>query len=383
MKIPREAVTRVALWKQGLYRKPTAASKDEMLGLIRQLGCVQLDALNVVTRSHNLVFLARMAEYEEAWFQDLYEERRVFEGYVHALSLLPMEERPWIEPMFRAFREKLMAMEPKEVDQVFDLYNEVKRLAPVTSRQLTGDSHETARGNEPWSVTPVRWGLDQLWRSGLITAGRDLGFHKTYDLTEQWVPDDFLHSNVSLAEYELRYAERALDAMGIATEAEVADYFRLRRPSARKALARLLQQGLVQEVTVPGEQETHYLRTCDVELVQEVSDAEPPSHAALLSPFDNLIWHRERTMKLFDLDYRLESYLPADQRTYGYFALPILVAGRLVGTLDLKLERKQQTLIVKRRYVKNVFEREELRPQVERLLERLMCHLGAAQLIEE
>lgn len=325
-----------------------------------------------------------MAHYEEAWLTALYAERQVFEGYVHALSLLPMEERAYVEPLFQTFRQKLLTMEQEQVDQVFDLYNEIKRRAPVTSRQLTeasGSGEPTHRDEEPWSLSPVRWGVEQLWRSGLLTAVRDASFRKVIHLTEQWVPADYLDAHTTLEAYELRYAERALDAMGVATEAELADYFRLRRPGVRQAVAQLLRQGLIQEVTVVGEREVHYVRTCDLPLLEEVAAADPPTHAALLSPFDNLIWHRGRTMKLFDLDYRLESYLPADQRTYGYFALPILLAGRLVGTIDLKLERKQETLVVKRWHLKNNFERAALRPQVEHLLERLMHELGAVECI--
>lgn len=222
MKISRELVTRVALWKQGLYGAPSGATKEAMMQVIRQLGCVQLDALNVVTRSHNLVFRSRMAHYEEAWLTALYAERQVFEGYVHALSLLPMEERAYVEPLFQTFRQKLLTMEQEQVDQVFDLYNEIKRRAPVTSRQLTeasGSGEPTHRDEEPWSLSPVRWGVEQLWRSGLLTAVRDASFRKVIHLTEQWVPADYLDAHTTLEAYELRYAERALAAMGVATEA--------------------------------------------------------------------------------------------------------------------------------------------------------------------
>lgn len=388
MKIAKEAAVHLHLLKQGLYHPPERQEPSDVLAVLNQLGCVQLDTLNVVTRTHNLVFLARMAEYSEAWFWKLYEEKQAFEGHAHALSIMPPREYPYWLSVFQVFRERMMEeLGTDKTDFLLDVYKRVGEMrAPFSSKDLNGKlegdhlfaDREVRPGD--WSTTPTRWSLDKLWRSGMLIQVRDSKFNKLYHLAEDWLPADWEREAASLDEVDRHCTLRALDAMGVATIADLADYFRLEKRFIGEAVQALIDAGEVREVEVAGDEDTYYVRVADMDLLTSSEILETPEHSAFLSPFDNLIWHRPRLLKLYDVDYRLECYIPQAQRKYGYYALLILIRGKIVGTIDLKMERKSRTLIIQRWVLFDGFKRSAVVGEIALLLARLMRFLQAEKL---
>jgi uncharacterized protein len=378
MIISKQHVIRLNLHKQHLYHAPAPSSERDAHTLLRDLGLIQLDTLNVVTRSHNLVFHARMSDYTEEMYWNLYADKQIFEGYVHALSILPLEEFRYHRPRIEAYRrQRTEELEPGKLHFLESIYREAQKYPAVTSRHLQeieDAGHLFDRSNAKpgdWVVTPVRWALDHLWRSGQLVQVRDRKFGKVYHVAESWFPQGEKQEAATREEMYVHAARRSLSAMGAATLGDIADYYRLSREDTGTAVRKLLDAGEVIEVDVEEEKEKYYLLATDVAALDAPALAEDPTHNALLSPFDNLIWHRPRTLRLFGVDYKLECYTPEPQRRYGYFALPILVRGRIVGTLDLKTERKARTLVVKRQVLFDPAEKESLQEDILRLLQRL------------
>ena len=265
MKIRKQSAVRLNLWKQDLYQSPEATTKGEALQILQRLSCIQLDTLNVLTRSHNLVFLSRMRQYDEDWFWEMYDEKQIVEGYVHALSILPIEEYPYLVSSLQAFKTSMMNQESGKVDLLLDVFNQVRKRAPVTSRDL-GDIHREAvslfddkedRMND-WSTTPSRWALDQLWRAGMLIATRNLNFQKVYHMPDEYLPPALMRQGIDRTTVYERYACLALNAMGVATEAEIADYFRMDRSFVRQVIRKLIAEGEMLEVELEGEHEAHY-----------------------------------------------------------------------------------------------------------------------------
>ncbi|PWK08428.1 DNA glycosylase AlkZ-like family protein [Tumebacillus permanentifrigoris] len=337
MQITKQQVVRLNLWKQGLYHPPTSNTPAEALEILRNLGCVQLDTMSVVTRSQHLVFRSRMQEFREEWLLEWYERGEIFEHYLHALSILPMEEHKYFQAKLDAHRA---ALEQTDLHEV--ILQTLDEQGTVHGKHVTEQVGGSGRKLGTWEMSPVRRAFDQLWRAGQVGVTRNDKFHKLYRRLDLHVPPHLVGESVPLEETYRRYTQLALHAMGAATVKDIADYFRFK---ARTVEAHLSDVG-ARPVEVEGA--TYYVLEEDLELLQGSQLQEPPTHSTLLSPFDNLIWYRPRVKALFGLDFRLESYFPEEQRQFGYFALPILLCGEIVGTVDLKADRKQKTLQLQR-----------------------------------
>lgn len=376
MKLTKQQVIRLNLYKQELYHEPTRSSQEDVLALVRKLGCVQLDTLTVVTRSHNLIFWSRMKHYEEEWFWELYDNRQIFESMVHALSVVAVEEYKYLRPQ-RAEEEEYRYLRLQEGETVgVDIYEQI-RLAdrPIAPKDLrTGDEPKRPKGE--WYYSPLRRAFDGLWLSGKIAVTRNRQFNKLYEPVEKRIPEPCLHEYATQEETYRHCVLRALDAMGAATEWDIKDYYRLESPPVRAILYRLLEEGVIEAVEVEEQKHPYFIKKDDLALLRSPALAEEPTHSTLLSPFDNLIWHRPRLLALFGVDYKLECYTPEAQRRYGYFALPILLRGRIVGTVDLKTERKKGELIVKKVVL---FDDEVQMSEVDEVLHRLMAFLKVSR----
>lgn len=390
--VRKQQVIHLQLWKQGLYQRPTGASQADLLALVRQLGCVQLDTLQVVTRSHNLVFLARMSSYTEAWYWQMYQDKEIIEGYVHALSILPVEEYPDLAVRLDAHDTVLqMKLDRRRADFLTSLYEKIRGQngKPISSKDLNEEHKDVyfveLEKDRPtdWTTTPVRWALNHLWRSGKLIQTRDTKFNKVYHVADEWLASELRERRVTEEEMVMHSVEIAFQALGVATLGDIADYFRLKREQVRPFVQEMIEAGTVAEVAVEGDDETYFALLSDLELLNSGALNDEPKHSALLSPFDNLIWTRDRVQRLFGVDYRLECYVPQAQRKFGYYALPILIRGRLVGTIDLKTERKAMELIVKKWVLFDEQERADLVHEVAALLRHLMAFLGVETLIAE
>lgn len=348
---------------QRLDRRPAPARsrtvvKRRLLETIRALGCVQLDTISVVTRSHETVLWSRLGPFDPTLLAELYDpDGAVFEYWAHAAAIAPIEDFPFYRRAMVAYRDRherpgsWAAQHQATLDRV---------LATVAERGPTASRH-FARPDGPrpapwawWGGKPDRQALDHLWSRGDLMVRRREGFQRVYDGTERVLPPLLAERRPSPAEDRRHFVGRAVAALGLATPRWVADYFRTgARPHVPPAvvnaeLVAMAAEGLLVRVAVPGLEEPTWL---DAALLPRRDALRAgrgrPTLTTLLSPFDSLVWHRGRTHALFGFDYRLESYTPADRRRYGYYTLPILHRGRLVGRVDPVFDRRTGVLNVK------------------------------------
>lgn len=315
----------MALRAQGLLGAPDR--RAGVRGVLRHLGAVQLDTISVLARSHELVPYARLGAVGRAAVESAYwTGDHAFEYWSHAACVLPIEEWPHF-----AFRRRAMKARGHRWHVMRDserscaaVRDRLRADGPLTATELGGAKN----GGEwyDWSETKiaVEWLLD----TGEVVCTRRRGWKRVYDLAERAVPDALLHDDIDDLECTRRLVTQAGAAMGVATRADLADYHRLKGDQVDAVIA---GTGLV-PVEVEGWSKPAW---ADPAALADESSSKGGRHrTTLLSPFDSLIWDRPRTERIFGFTHRLEAYVPKPKRVHGYFAMPLLAGGRLLGRVD-------------------------------------------------
>ena len=363
-------VRRLAVTAQGYagrYRRATGASVD---AAIRSLSCVQLDSISTVERSHRIVLASRVGDYPRDTVSRLLAQGRIFEYWAHEACLLPIESWPLfrraMENGGRSWYGEVARKHPHLADEILA---EIRERGPLASRHFEG-----AAGGGMWNWKPAKAMLERLWNHGELAISSRQGFQRVYDLAERVIPRAQLDAPVpSEAEALRTFAEQAVRARGVLTEAGVKEHWRLKGGVARirPAVDELVEEGRLRRLRV-DDGGAHVLVASDAEL-----DLPAPRGAVLLSPFDNLLWDRPFARRILGFDHLIEVYKPAPQRLYGYYVLPFLRGDRIVGRADLKSERKEGRLVVR------AFHREDgvrasgaLDDALDRALARLARTLG-------
>jgi uncharacterized protein len=337
---------RIALAAQGLGapkpERPVGPAPFRKLA--RRLGAIQIDSVNVFVRTHYMPAFARLGPYpmavldQEAWGR----RPSLFEYWGHVASFMPVEWQPLFRWRMEAGRQNRRSGEMSRfaterrayIDEVLA---EIARRGPVTGADF---APEGPRKSGWWEWSEGKLALEWLFRAGLITTKTRRRFERVYDLTERVIPPSIMAAPTpSKAEAERELVLISARAMGIATIADLADYFRLLQADVRAAVAELIEAGVLEEVRVSGWREKAYL-AIDAKLPRRATGA------ALLSPFDNLVWRRERTERMFEARYRIGLYTPAAQRDDGYYVLLFVLGERIAARVDLKADRKAGQLLV-------------------------------------
>ena len=338
---------RIAIAAQGLtdLRPRGPAQPRHLHRLFQRLGVVQIDSVNVLTRTHYLPAFSRLGHYpREALEAAAWGPRpSLFEYWGHECSLMPLALQPLLRWRMARARDGdgvwggIAAFGREQRAYIDQVLARIARDGPVTG----GDFAEGPRGAPGWwSWSDGKSALEWLFWAGLITTKTRRGFERVYDLTERVLPDAI----TALPTPSEEEAHRALlliaaQAMGVAAEADLRDYFRMPLAQTRARLAELVEAGALIPVTVEGWGRPAYLHP----------QAKTPRRieaAALLSPFDNLIWARDRTERLFGVRVRLEIYTPAHKREHGYYVLPLLQGETITARVDLKADRAGSALRV-------------------------------------
>ncbi|HEY9478208.1 MAG TPA: crosslink repair DNA glycosylase YcaQ family protein [Microbacteriaceae bacterium] len=335
---------RIALGAQGFGRRSAAAVGTRQLNLlIDRLGLLQLDSVNVFERSHYLPAFARLGAYDKVTLDRLAfsPSSRYLEYWAHEAAIIPVQTWPLMRWRMERYRTRsagdASAWSHANRQLIDWLKAELREKGPLPASAI---EHEANKRTGPWwGHSPVKTGLEVLFRWGeLVSAGRTR-FERTYALPEQILPAEVLNADVPQHEAHKRLLAHAARAHGIGTAADFADYFRLKSKDALPVLRELEDEGVIVPVTVPGWDRQAFLHR----------DARIPRRldaTALLSPFDPVVWDRARAQRLFDFHYRIEIYTPAPKRIFGYYNLPILIDDKLVGRIDLKSDRQEKTLRV-------------------------------------
>jgi uncharacterized protein YcaQ len=337
---------RTALAAQGFAapRPARAVTARDIGRLFGRIGAVQIDSVNVLARSHYLPAFSRLGPYRAGLLDDAaYGRRRtLFEYWAHAASFLPLDVFPLMRwRMNEATRytniyRGIAAFARRKRRFLDSVLREVERRGPVTAGEL-----EPGGGKGSWwGWSDTKRALEFLFWAGAVTTATRRGFERVYDLTERVIPVEILARPVPEADA----AQRALlliamRALGVATERDLRDYFRLAVADARRRIVELVEAGDLLTVRVEGWKQPAYVPAA-------LTIPRRVAARALLSPFDSLIWERDRTARLFGFDYRLEIYTPAHKRVHGYYVLPFLAGDRLVARADLKADRAAGVLRV-------------------------------------
>jgi len=343
---PSEA-RRIALAAQGFgARREGEVARAQLIKAVARLGVVQIDSVNVVSRSHYFPAFSRLGAYPRTLFEDLAWGRTpaFFEYWAHEASLLPLTTQPLLRWRMADARDGVgvwrgVARVLRERrDLVHLTLQEIRDRGPMTASELNL-GHKGNGGWWGWSEAKVA--LEALFWTGELTAATRRGtFERVYGLPEKVLPKGVLNAPTpDRAEAQRALLRIAARALGVASEPDLRDYFRMGVAETRARIAELVEAGELFPVTVKGWRGAAYLDP----------GARRPrriSGHALLSPFDNLIWFRDRTERLFGVRVRLEIYTPAHRRTHGYYVLPFLEGDAITARVDLKADRKARVLRV-------------------------------------
>lgn len=366
---------RLQLHQQGLLQPHLNHYQDAsgVLHILNRLGYVQLDTMNVLSRSQDLFFWSRDHRYQREWLLELYDQQSIFEVYLFALCLLPASSYEHLHHYFAHHHLKMMNQ--PNIDLLLNIYEQVQVDQPLRSRDI---EHDHPSSGATWSMTPARRALDQLWRAGLIKVSRDHHFNKLYTRTEQNIEDHrTIEHEPTLNTYLL---DLTFENLGIATLKELKACFNLTKTAVSGYVKQQLEQGHIQRIQIEEFAEEHFIRTQDVPLLTTLEKVQG-SAATFLSPFDNMIRDRSRLLKLFDVNYKLESYMPKEQRQYGYFAMPILIGEQIVGVIDLKNDRQRQQLQVQKLTLFDSAQAVQYKPTIDSILQQLCVFVEAEQVV--
>lgn len=344
-----EAARNLQLATLGLLQpRCSPAVKDDVLDTIRNLGALQIDTIHVVARSPYLTLYSRLGNYRTEWLDELLAEGALFEYWAHAACFLPVEDFPLYRRYMLDNRHcwwdsrRWIREHPELIKQVL---NRIQTEGPLRSADFEN------RRKQPggwWNWKEEKVALEHLHTAGVLMIARRENFQRVYDLAGRVLPgwDDRL--TPSLEEVRQTLILRTVQILGVTQGRWTADYFRLPKRETTGLLPLLAEKGELLQIEVEGWQEPAYVHPQRLPLLEAAARGDlQPELSAVLSPFDPLVWDRERCKALFGFNYSLECYLPAGKRRYGYFCLPLLVKGALVGRIDAKAHRQAGIFEVK------------------------------------
>jgi len=380
---------RLAITKQHLHEE---AEQPQMLDVVRDLGCLQLDPTNAVAKSHLLVLWSRLGAYDQAALDSLlWEDRSLFEYWAHAASIVLTEDYPIHKYWMRVYGTnegawgQRMAEWSETNAQLHDhILDEIRQQGALPSKVFE-DKSEAAWQSSGWTGNRnVSQMLGYLWEKGQIMVASRKGGHRYWDLTERVLPTWTPLDDLSAYEFTYRAAQRAVRALGVATTRQVIQHFtRSRYHDLPKVMNDLVKDGLLEPVQITdGDSiwsDNWYIHQQDIPLLEQIQLGDWVGRTTLLSPFDNLICDRDRTKKMFGFDFKLEIYVPKAKREYGYYVLPILHEDKLIGRIDPLMNRKQGILEIQAVYAeRDAPKSRKVAQAIAASIESLAGFLGAA-----
>ena len=340
----------LALAAQGFDtpRPASKATQRHVNSLISRLGVIQIDSVNVLVRSQELPLFSRLGNHDRNAIPKATESQKIFEYWGHEAAHLPVE----IHPLFRWKMEAARLGKARHwgLTSFYDdnkafvkrMLKHIETNGPTTARELSTRTEKRGADKKTWwDWDEAKVGLEYLFLTGqLMSRGRGTDFARIYDTPERVLPRQVLDAPTP-TEHDARkqLLIRSSIAQGVATVVDLADYYRQKPAAVKPLIAELIEEGELRTVAVDGWAEKAF--------VHRSAKLPKQLHAtALLSPFDSLVWCRPRNERLFDFHYRIEIYTPKEKRKYGYYVLPFMMNGQMVGRVDLKADRANSKLLV-------------------------------------
>ncbi len=389
------AVRALALHKQALDAPlcPNATpSLDDIYSVIERIGCVQLDTLQMVRRSQYIALWSRVGNHDPASLDRLaFEQRRLFEYWLHAACLIPYSEYRYRLPVMRLRREGASTgwsrwiHQPGKRELVESIHEHIRHNGAARAADF---ERKEGRSGSWWQWKPAKIALEHLYNVGDLMIANRVNFQRVYDLKERVLPEDVDTTEPTHEEMRLRLVENSMRSLGVCQPAQLSDYTHMRRNDAKPVIARFLADGTLVPVKarlMDGKTSELVVHGEDARLVEKAADGDlAPRRTTFLSPFDSLFWARERDMRFWGFRKMIECYTPEPKRVWGYFCLPILHRDGLVGRFDPKLERKNRLLRLKAIYLEPGVEAdEELVACVAEAMRDFMAFHDATELVIE
>lgn len=350
MRLSHTAAQTLMLAATGLLQPPNqTATKQDVLTCIQRMGVLQIDTIHVVARSPYLVLWSRLGAYEQRWLDELLAEGALFEYWAHEACFLPIEDYPLYRRLMLAQESRMWRFvrtwTEENHEHMQQLLNYIRENGPVRSSDFVRTDGQSGTW---WNWKPEKMALEMLFTTGELMIARRHNFQRIYDVRERVLPTWNDADAPPLEHVRRIQAIKAVRALGVTHAGWMSDYFRTKKNGAKALLDTLADEGALLRATVEGWNAPAYIHPDNAAPAEAAaSGALQPTLTTLLSPFDPLVWDRQRALVLFGFDYRIECYTPAAKRRYGYFTLPILRRGALIGRLDPKAHRKDGLFEVK------------------------------------
>ena len=366
----------LALAAQGFDspRTKTKSTTADAVALIKKLGVIQIDSVNVLVRSQELPLFSRLGDHDRNAIPKATSQGKIFEYWGHEAAHLPVELHPMFRFKMHAARSGklkhwgLTSFYAENKAFVKRILKHVEVNGSVTAREL---STRTTKKSSWWDWDEAKTALEYLFLTGeLMSCGRGSDFARVYDIPERVLPRKILQMPTpSETEARKDLLVRAMRAQGVATMRDLADYYRQKPAVVKPLVSQLVEQGVLREVSVDGWQDKAYVHR----------NAQLPKRlfaTALLSPFDSLVWCRPRNERLFNFHYRIEIYTPKEKRKFGYYVLPFMMNGEIVGRVDLKADRANSKLLVQSVHTERGVKRETINRALNAELQLMASWLG-------
>jgi uncharacterized protein YcaQ len=342
--------------RQGLDDAPPWTTVQKA---VQQIAAVQIDTISVVARSHHLTLRNRVQHYHPNQVWDALRNRQIFEHFAHACCFVPIEEYPYYRYRMERFPTFCANWEKSQLHKHKDLMNtieaRIRNEGPLSSKDFEDPSGKKRGGF--WDWKPAKRALDLLWQTGRLSITERYNFQRIYDLPEHIIPSKYLDEHVDQDQVWRHFMERNLDCLVACTPRDLYKYIayqnfaldirRNRTKTMQKHLEILEQEDVVTKIEVLKTKGQYYALTRQLPFLHQVQDRRSsPSRAWCLTPFDNLLWNRQRVKEIFGINLKLEAYTPPQERKFGYYETPILWQHQLIGRIDPKADRATNTLII-------------------------------------
>ncbi len=295
----------------------------------------------MVERAHHHIFWSRIPNYDPDWLKKAqYKRREIFEYWAHAAAYLPMKDYRFSITVMTVFRDKKDRWPKSSTSDMKKVLHRIREEGPLMSRHFESDH----KGGNWWDWKPAKWALQLLFLEGHLMVSHREGFQRVYDLPERILPPETNTIPPTLEEYYNYLIMTTLRAQGIAARNEIIHLRKTEPKKFEKVLNQLLEEQIILQVQVEGQKNYFTLPEYISQTIRL------PELMLIISPFDNMIIWRKRLKEIFEFDYTLECYLPPDKRTYGYFCLPVLYKDQFIGRVDVKADRKNGSLQVKKEF---------------------------------
>ena len=389
LSLSNQDVKRIAIRAQGLSgkRSETPATLDDVSRSIRAMGLLQIDSVNVCVRSHYMPLFSRLGNYDQGLLDQLaYKEKSIFETWAHAACFVPVEDHHLFrqrmgtedlqQRVARMVKEKpghriskLVTERPGFLEDVLD---QVRNRGELTASDLEGAGK---RSGPWWGYTSGKIAMEWHFAVGTVSIADRRNFARYYDLTERVIPAEYLNgSTPSIEESHREMMRLAVQAHGVGTAEDFADYYHLKNAQAKARLGELAESGEIQMVNVEGWDQPAYAPL-------NIESTEPANARALLTPFDPLVWNRDRIERIFDFFYRIEIYVTEPKRQYGYYVYPFVLGDDLVARVDLKAERDKSVLRVKGAFAEEGQDQENVAANLADELRLMASWLGLKRVV--